>query len=111
MKNRLSLQAGIAFLIGAAGIGLCGYAGVLWRELPRYTEADLQASTELNLAVDLARKGRSLDSKSVEQLRHQVRTEIEKDLAEERRAVLPWLLVGLCLIGLGFWRAYQARNK
>lgn len=111
MKNRLSLQAGIAFLIGAAGIGLCGYAAVLWRELPRYTEADLQASTELNLAADLARRVDAPDRATTDALRRQVRIEIENEIAEERRAGLPWLLAGLLLIGISILRAVLSGSK
>ncbi|MDM4769997.1 hypothetical protein [Solimonas sp. SE-A11] len=71
------------------GLGLGAYHGERWYKLPRYTEQDLQASVELNLAMDLERRGPTLQPsvEDRERLRNQIRQEIDADIARERREV------------------------
>lgn len=91
----------IPFFLAAAGIGACGWYGLAWYELPHYSEADIEASTTGNLAVDLARRGSQLqpDAESLDRLRAQVRAEIEADIRKEREEVQQGFAVGLmCLV-------------
>lgn len=97
-----SLRYRLAFLLAAGGIGLCGYAGLQWYELPQYSEDDLKASTELNLQMDLARQGErtQLPADRMETLRQQERAEIEGEVSANRDRVLTWLAVGLALLAM-----------
>lgn len=92
-----SLRNRLAFLLAAGGIGLCAYAGLQWRQLPHYSEQDLQASTELNLRLDLARQGRQMpqDPAEARNLLNNERTEVDEELRTQREAVLSWLAFGM----------------
>jgi Flp pilus assembly protein TadB len=96
----MNLRYRFAFVLAAAGVGLCGYAALLWHELPRYSEQDLQASAELNLALDLARSEtrQPLTMEQLDERRKQVRAEIDQSLAAERARVERWLAAGLALL-------------
>lgn len=95
------------FFLAAVGIGLCGWSGLRYRELPSYSEADIEASTEANLAIDLARMGERLQAGNADhtRLRAQVRREVEQDIAGERASAREVLRLGLmCLVAaLGSW--------
>ena len=97
-----SLRYRLVFLLAAGGFGLCGYAGLQWYELPRYSEEEIKASTELNLQLDLARKGGTAQSSSeqLEKLRQQERAEIEMEIRSGKEQVITWLAIGLALLVL-----------
>ncbi len=80
------LRSRLGFLLAAGGIGLCGYGGLQWHQLPHYSEDDLRASTELNLQLDLARQGvkPSSESGQLDQLRREVRAEVEGSISADR---------------------------
>lgn len=54
-SSRHRLRSGFAFLLGAAGLALCGWYGSALLSAPQYSQADIARSAQLNLAVDLAR--------------------------------------------------------
>ncbi|WP_029918563.1 hypothetical protein [Nevskia soli] len=95
-----SLRYRLAFLLAAGGMGLCGYAGLQWYELPHYSEDDIKASTELNLQVDLARQGDKTPppADQLEKLRQGERAEIETDIRSQHERVMSWLAGGLALL-------------
>jgi len=95
-----SLRYRLAFLLAAGGIGLCGYAGLQWYELPHYSEDDLKTSTELNLQIDLARKEdqSKLTSDQVEEMRRTIRTEVNGEVNSRSREILMWLAIGFSLL-------------
>ncbi len=97
-----SLRNRLAFLLAAGGIGLCAYAGLQWRQLPHYSEADLEISTELNLQIDLARQSvkEPFDPERMGQLRRQERADIQTEIESGRTDVLHWLAAGLALLTL-----------
>lgn len=99
-------------LLLSVGIGLFGYYAVQWLELPQWSEADLEASAELNLALDLKRMGPHLqpDPKRLEELRALVRRELDADIAHEREQVLRGLVAGLfaLIVAFGHWRFTRA---
>jgi glucose-6-phosphate-specific signal transduction histidine kinase len=104
-----SLRTRFAFLLAAGGIGLCGYAGLQWFQLPHFNEDDLKASTELNLQLDLAqRKDQTpLTPEQLEQKRQEVRQEVEDEIGQNRKTVLTRLALGAALLvfALGQWFA------
>ena len=104
-----SLRYRFAFLLAAGGIGLCGYAGLQWYELPHYSEDDIKASTELNLQVDLARQGEQAlpPPERLEKLRAQERAEIETEIHSQKERAMSWLAGGLAMLVLavGQWIA------
>lgn len=89
------------FFLLSLGVGLCGWYGMNWYELPRYTEPDIQASVEANLAIDLARMGQHLkpDDAGLARLRasisQEVRAEIDRDKQEAQRGFALGLI---CLV-------------
>ena len=98
----VGLRYRLSFLLLAGCIGLCGYGGLQWHQLPHYSEDDLRASTELNLQIDLARQGKqgNLPSEQMESLRREVRSEIDGEIQLERRHALNWLVAGLALLAV-----------
>jgi hypothetical protein len=100
---RGNMRQGLGFLLAASGIGLCGYAGLQWYQMPRYSEDDLKASAKLNLQLDLARSGakEQPDPARMEQLRQQVRADIQREVETQRRQPLIWLAAGLGLLVIG----------
>ena len=104
-----SLRSRFAFLLAAGGIGLCGYAGLQWFQLPHFNEDDLKASTELNLQLDLAQRKEQTppQPEELDRMRQQVRQEVEDEIAQDRKAVLTRLALGaaLLLFALGQWVA------
>ena len=96
------LRSRLGFLLAAGGIGLCGYGGLQWHELPHYSEDDLKASTELNLQLDLVRRGEHTPSvvEELENLRAQERVEIEESIRTDRERILYMLAAGAALLAL-----------
>ena len=97
-----SLRHRLVFLLAAGGLGLCGYAGLQWYELPHYSEDDLKVSTELNLQIDLARQGinKQLEPERMEQLRQQERGEIQAEIDSKHQNMALWLAGGMALLAL-----------
>lgn len=110
-SNRSSLA--LAFLLVSAGIGCCLYAGLLWRDLPRYTEAEIRTSADLNLAIDLAREHLDAEKLAPEVLdarRARTVAEVKADIADDAKVPRIWLLVGLILTAFGAIRGWMARR-
>lgn len=97
---------GLPIMAASVGLGLGVYFGERCYELARVSEQDLQASVELNLALDLQRADASApEGAALEARRTQVRTELLGQLATERQqaqrglaASLAGLVVGLALL-------------
>lgn len=90
------------FFLASLGVGICGWYGLEWYELPQYTQEDIEASTEANLAIDLQRLGPNLqpDKERLERLRARVREEVEIDIRRQRTSVQRSLSIGLICIVL-----------
>lgn len=93
----------LPFLMIAAGLGLVLYYGLQWRELPRWSEAEIAQSAELNLALDLQRMGPLLQPTGTRlaELRTRVRAEVEAEIRHDRRALERWIGLGLLLMVFG----------
>lgn len=105
----------LPFLFSAIGLGLIGWYGQTWMDLPRYSDADIELSVEANLAMDLARLGPALkpDDAGVERLRAQIRAEVRADIEQELREAQGGVAAGLiCLVlaaGHGLMRRLMDR--
>ena len=89
------------FFFAALGVGLAGWYGQAWHELPRYSDSDIDASVEANLAVDLARLGANLqpDKSGLERLRAQIHAEVLGDINKDKREAQQGFAAGLiCLV-------------
>lgn len=105
----------LAFLLVSAGGGCCIYGTMLWRELPKYTEAEIAASAELNLALDTNREGHGpagtvTESESNLARRREVsQAEVRAEIEQERSAPRAWFVGGPVLMLLGLFRGWSAR--
>ena len=97
----------LAFLLVAAGIGLAAYYGEQRWRLPAWSEAEIEQSVELNLALELQRRGPHLQPapERVEALRALLRAEVEAEIRRDRQELERWVGLGLLLVvvGLGLW--------
>lgn len=95
----------LPILLFSAGLGLCMYFGQEWYELPQYSESDIDASTELNLRMDLQHRGPNLqpaNKEELENMRAKVRYEITSSIKAERDKVTQRFSIGLVALVLGF---------
>jgi hypothetical protein len=95
----------LPWILIATGIGVAGWYGQKWYEAPRYSEAEIDASVELNLAIDLQRRGPALqpDEAGLARMRRDERDEVTADVDAERRNDEAGVGAGLIMIvaGLG----------
>lgn len=92
-----------AFLLISVGAVVAGWYGErLWR-LPAWSEAEIEQSVELNLALDLNRRGPHLqpDQARLDALRASIRAEVEAEVRREREELERWMALGLVLVVLG----------
>jgi len=96
-----------AFLLAAIGIGLVAYYGEQRWRLPPWSESEIAQSVELNLALELQRRGPHLQPEAgrLDALRRTLRAEVEAEIRRDRQAPERWIGFGLLLIvvGLGSW--------
>jgi len=104
-----------AFLLAAIGAGLVAYYGEQRWRLPVWNETEIAQSVELNLALELQRRGPHLQpsGERLEALRRTLRVEIEAEIHRERAEPERWIGVGLLLIvvGAGQWLADAMRRR
>jgi hypothetical protein len=99
------------------GLGLSVFYGEQWLALREVGEAELQASTQLNLLLDLQRaeaSGGAGDAAALEQRRQQVYAEVTAQLQSEKRVTLRNLLAALAgfLFGAGLlYQQLRARRR
>jgi len=93
----------LAFALVAAGIGLVAYHGEQRWRLPEWSTAEIEQSVELNLAIELQRRGPLLQpsGERLDQLRQTLRAEVEADIRRERTGPERWIGIGLLLIVVG----------
>lgn len=106
-----------AFLLAAAGVGLLAHFGAQWWQLPAWSEAEIEQSVELNLALELQHRGPHLrpEGERLDELRRTLRAEVQGEIRRERRELERWMGVGaiLCVLGIvtGFKQALAARLR
>ena len=93
------------------GIGLAAYAWDEWRQLPTYSDADVERSVDRNLAIDLARMGpqAKLGNDQLDQMRAEVREEVLSDIASEKSGAQKKLGLGLVAMVLGLGQMIYLR--
>ena len=91
-----------AFVLAAVGVGLVAWYGEQRWRLPAWSEAEVEQSVELNLALELQRRGPHLQPAGarLEQLRRDLRAEVEAEIRRERAEPERWIGLGLLLIVL-----------
>lgn len=97
----------LAFTLIAGGLGLIAYYGEQWYRLPVWSDAEIEQSVDLNLAIELQRMGPHLrpQGDKLERLRQIVRAEVEGDIRREREEIERWLGAGLLFTVLGLGQA------
>ncbi len=92
-----------ALLWLSVGIGLSGYYGIEWYEQADWTPAEIEQSVELNLAIDLQRRGPLLQptGEKMLQLQQLVRSEVEAQIHREQAAVRRGFFAGVTMLLLG----------
>jgi hypothetical protein len=105
----------LAFVLMAGGLGLVGWFGLEWYELPKWSEAEIAQSVELNLALDLQQRGPLLQptGERLEKLREQIRAEVEAEIRQDRQKVERWIGAGLVMLvfGAGQFILSMARRR
>lgn len=102
----------LPFMLFAGGLGICMYYGQQWYELPKYSEADIDASTELNLKLDLQHRGPNLqpaNKDELDRMRAGVRYEITSSIQAERDKLSQRFGIGLIAFVLGLGQLVMAR--
>lgn len=101
----------LGFFILSIGLGICLYYGMEWYELPRYTEAEIDQSTELNLQMDLQRMGAHLQPKTPDELaimRAKLRYEITDSIKQQNDKVHLRFSVGLIALIIGVGQLFSS---
>ena len=107
----------LAFILIAIGVGLLTHYGTQWSRLPAWSEAEIEQSVELNLALELQHRGPHLrpDGERLDELRRTLRAEVEAEIRRERQDLERWMGVGaiLCMLGVVSWfkQALAARLR
>lgn len=103
-----------AYILVISGVAVLTWHGEQWYRLPVWTEAEIEQSVELNLALDLQRLGPNLrpEGEKLQRLRDMVRAEVVGEIRREREQVEKWLGAGLVLLifGVGQWLLSRASD-
>ena len=95
----------LPFILFAGGLGACLYFGQQWYALPQYSEGDIDASTEMNLQLDLQHRGPQLQPANqleLERMRALIRNEITTSIQQQRGRLQQRFSIGLIAMVLGF---------
>ena len=108
------LQA-FAYILIVTGVGLLAWFGDEWYRLPVWSEAEIEQSVELNLAIDLKRLGPNMqpEGEKLERLRQIVRAEVKAEIRQEREKVERWLGLGaICIVfGISQWLMQRGMQR
>ncbi|WP_157622770.1 hypothetical protein [Solimonas soli] len=94
-------RSAFPFMLLIAGVGLTGWYGLQWTKLPKYSDADLAASVELNVQLELQSQRAQTTQEGIERLRAQTRQDLLADIAHERQEVETGLGAGLIALVAG----------
>lgn len=95
---------GLPIMAASVGLGLGVYFGERWYELARVSEADLRASAELNLLLDLQREGGAPPPEdALEARRAQVQAELRAQLAAQMQEAQRGVAMSSVGLIVGLW--------
>jgi hypothetical protein len=104
-----------AFVLAAIGIGVTGWYGEQRLRLPQWSEAEIEQSVELNLQLELQRRGPHLQPQGerLDALRRALRAEVESEIRRERDVLDRWVGAGLLLVvfGIAQWIGDALRRR
>lgn len=104
-----------AFVLLAIGAGLVAWYGEQRWRLPPWSDSEIEQSVELNLALELQRRGPHLQpsGERLEQLRRTLRAEVEAEIRRERAGAERGIGIGLLLmvLGGGQWLASALQRR
>lgn len=102
-------------VLAAIGLGVVLWYGEQRARLPQWSEAEIAQSVELNLQLDLQRRGPHLQPSEdrLAALRRTLRAEVEAEIRREREQLDRWIGAGLLLLvfGAGQWFADVLRRR
>ncbi|MGQ0619433.1 MAG: hypothetical protein ACT4QA_05880 [Panacagrimonas sp.] len=106
----------VGAIVAALGFGVACWYGWDWYQIPRWTEAQIEQSVELNFVLDLKRTGAEPPSPDAAQaMREHIRSDLRAEIAKERELPRDYTLAGLVigLFGLAqmFVRMALARRR
>lgn len=92
-----------AVVLAAIGLGVAGWYGEQRMRLPQWSEAEIEQSVELNLQLELQRRGPHLQPQAerLDALRRTLRAEVEAEIRRERDGLDRWIGAGLLLFAFG----------
>jgi len=104
-----------AFALAAIGLAVAGWHGEQRLRLPQWSEAEIEQSVELNLQLELQRRGPHLQPQGerLDALRGALRAEVEAEIRRERDALDRWIGAGLLLLvfGAAQWLGAALRSR
>ena len=108
-KRRFAAMPALLF---AVGLGMLMFYGHAWWRLPVYSADDIEQSVELNLAIDLQRRGTlgRFSPEQVERLRAQLHDEVVAAIAADQHEALRSMGIGLLLTVTGLTLMWLLRR-
>ena len=102
-------------VLAAIGLGVVLWYGEQRARLPQWSEAEIEQSVELNLHLELQRRGPHLQPRDdrLDALRRALRAEVEAEIRRDRQQLDRWIGAGLLLLvfGAGQWLADALRHR
>lgn len=100
--QRVPAGGAVGGLMIAVGLGIALWFGWDWYHAPRWTESEIQASVELNLALDLSRLPEdSINELQKAEMRNRIRQEVEAEIATETAEPRGFTFAGLIIAVFG----------
>ena len=104
-KARFSALPALMF---AVGLGLVFYYGDIWYGLPRYSEAEIEQSVELNLALALRAQAASVLVNRA--TRDSIRAELLAEIRQEQRDAQQGFAIGVVVCAVGLLQMLMLRR-
>ena len=101
----------LPLLVFAIGLGISGYYGHQYYHLPKYSDADIDASTDLNLQLDLQHRGPNLQPANTAELslmRARIRKEITDSIGRQQAQLQQRIGIGLIALVFGLGQLVSA---
>jgi uncharacterized membrane protein YphA (DoxX/SURF4 family) len=97
-------------LLFAIGLGLSLHYGHAWLRMPDYSEAEIEQSVELNLALALRRQPPATAPTGLDTQRGLIREALRDEIQQERWQIQSRVALGLILLTAGFAQMWLLRR-